>query len=332
MNVVIDVPGLFLGKESGRIVARRNRELIGELPLDEIDSILIEGNGISLSSDAIAACAARGITIDFMSSLGDPLATIYSPVFNASVQTRRAQLAAYLDERGVTYARLIVGAKLRNQANLLKYAAKYRHQRQPETYRILRSAAEQLEELARASMAVRGSCVDDVRNTLLSIEGRAGAIYWSAFGALVPDFPGRRHQGATDGVNQALNYGYGILYRTINRALVLAGLDPYGGFIHVDRPGKPSLVLDAVEEFRQSVVDRAVLGLVGRNAAFRGDETGLDRASRRAIADGIEARLNTAERHGGAKRQLRGVIAGQARSLATFLRGERTYRPFVRTW
>jgi CRISPR-associated protein Cas1 len=61
------------------------------------------------------------------------------------------------------------------------------------------------------------------------------------------DWPGRQTQGATDPLNAALNYCYGVLYAQVERALVLAGLDPYGGFLHVDRPGKPSLTLDLIE-------------------------------------------------------------------------------------
>ncbi|MER3513307.1 MAG: CRISPR-associated endonuclease Cas1, partial [Chloroflexota bacterium] len=81
------------------------------------------------------------------------------------------------------------------------------------------------------------------------------------------------------------NYGYGILYGQVERALVLAGLDPYAGFIHVDRPGKPSLVLDLIEEFRQAVVDRTVLGLVNKGVALEQDEEGrLTEGTRRMLA------------------------------------------------
>lgn len=72
-------------------------------------------------------------------------------------------------------------------------------------------------------------------------------------------FEGREHRGATDQVNAALNYGYGILYAQVWGAIMNAGLEPFAGFLHVDRPGKPSLVLDLIEEFRQPLVDRPVI-------------------------------------------------------------------------
>jgi CRISPR-associated protein Cas1 len=72
------------------------------------------------------------------------------------------------------------------------------------------------------------------------------------------DWPGREGRGAQDPLNSLLNYGYGILYGQVEQAIILAGLDPYAGFLHADRPGKPSLTLDLIEEFRQVAIDRVV--------------------------------------------------------------------------
>src|SRR5881409_3033564 len=82
------------------------------------------------------------------------------------------------------------------------------------------------------------------------LEGRAAQGYWSQIASIIPAelaWPGRETRGATDPFNAALNYGYGILYGQVEQALTLAGLDPYGGFLHADRPGKRSLVLDLIE-------------------------------------------------------------------------------------
>ena len=138
-------------------------------------------------------------------------------------------------------------------------------------------------------------------------------------------------RGARDGLNSALNYGYGILYGQMERALVLAGLDPYAGFIHADRPGKPSLTLDLIEEFRQPVVDRTVLGLANKGFEFKQDEDGLlAEDTRRALAEKVLERLEeSTERYEGKKQALRVIIQSQARHLATFVRGDRAdYEPF----
>jgi CRISPR-associated protein Cas1 len=125
-----------------------------------------------------------------------------------------------------------------------------------------------------------------------------------------------------------------FLYPAVERALVLAGLDPYAGFLHVDRPGKPSLVLDLREEFRQAAVDRTVFGLLNKGVKLELDEEGrLTDASRRTLAEKVLERLSSDERYAGKKYPLKMVIQMQARHLATFLRGDRAeYTPFLARW
>jgi CRISPR-associated protein Cas1 len=115
---------------------------------------------------------------------------------------------------------------------------------------------------------------------------------------------------------------------------VLAGLDPYGGFIHADRPGKPSLVFDLIEEFRQVVVDRTVVGMANRKMALELGEKGLLRKeTRRAIAEKVLERLEACERYERKRRPLRTIIQSQARHVATFVRGDReAYEPFIARW
>jgi CRISPR-associated protein Cas1 len=183
----------------------------------------------------------------------------------------------------------------------------------------------------------QGECIDHCRGQLLSTEGRAAQKYWQAIALLLPTeraWPGRRTQGASDPVNAALNYGYGILYGAVERSLVLAGLDPYAGFLHVDRPGKPSLVFDLIEEFRQAVVDRTIVAMCNLGMELTQDEQHrLVDTTRRAIAEKINARLDSVELYEGKRHPLRSIIQQQARHLATFLRGERSgYTPFLAAW
>jgi CRISPR-associated protein Cas1 len=147
-------------------------------------------------------------------------------------------------------------------------------------------------------------------------------------------WPGREGRGATDPFNQVLNYGYGMLYKQVEHALVLAGLDPYGGLLHADRAGKPSLVLDLIEEFRQAVVDRTLIGQVNRGWQIgRTDEGWLDDATRERIVERVMERLESSEAYEGKRFALRHILQHQARHIATFVRGERAeYLPFVMAW
>jgi CRISPR-associated protein Cas1 len=152
-------------------------------------------------------------------------------------------------------------------------------------------------------------------------------------GPLIPEsyaWSGRSGRHATDTTNILLNYGYGILYGEVQNALVIAGLEPYAGLIHTDRPGKPSLTCDLIEEFRAPIVDRTVIGLLNRGYEVKLDEHGrLEREIRRGFAEHILSRLNAQGTVGGKRYILRSIIQMQARRLAAAFRGESEYESYT---
>jgi CRISPR-associated protein Cas1 len=342
-HLIVDQYGVHVSKQSERLKVMRlgkgtpSERLVQQAPLMHLESVLISGRGISLSADAIEACCKRGIPIHFVSRRGQPYAGLYAAGLTGTVQTRRAQLAAYNDDRGVALSLAFAQAKICNQAALLKYLARNRRESDAKlALELGRYAGEVLDHIAELER-LEGACVEDIRERLLSVEGRAARRYWEALKNTVPaeyNWPGRERRGANDPVNAALNYGYGILYAQIERAAVLAGLDPYGGFTHVDRPGKPSLVLDLIEEFRVPAVDRTVIGLVNRGTRLEQDEKGLlVEEARRLLAEHILSRLEKPERYEGKRHALRAIIQQQARHVATCVRRQRAaYKPFTVSW
>ncbi|HLH72170.1 MAG TPA: CRISPR-associated endonuclease Cas1 [Chloroflexota bacterium] len=335
--LIIDQFGAFVRKKSERIRVEKQKDLLAEIPLLDLEQVLIASGGVSLSSDVIRECAVRGIPITFLSARGTPYATVISAELTGTVSTRREQLLAYYDERGLTLAKAFVRGKLANQVNLLRYVAKYRRANDPTAYEQLRLGWLEIQDADAELERLRSDELDGVRSALMGLEGRAAQRYWQALKVVIPaeaGWPGREHQGATDLVNSLLNYGYGMLYSQVERAIILAGLDPYGGFLHVDRPGKPSLTLDLIEEFRQMVVDRTVLALLGRGVDLKVDEAGrLDDATRKLLAEKLFERLDSEEPYEGKRHKLRTIIQSQARHLATFVRRERPgYRAWVGRW
>jgi len=335
--LIVNQFGAFIGKKSERVRVTVKGELTEEVPLIKLEQILVVTGGVSLSSDVIRKCAEAGIPISFVSKSGRPYARIISSGLTGTVKTRREQLLAYADGRGVTLGKAFAEGKLRNQINLLKYMAKYRKGRDKELYRQVREAADEIEALVDELGRLDGEDIDALRLQILNLEGRGGQIYWQAVGKLLRadvEWPGRKGRGARDLVNSLLNYGYGILYTQVERAIVLAGLDPYAGFVHVDRPGKPSLVLDLIEEFRQTAVDRVIFGLLNKGVGLAVDDKGyLTDATRRLVAEKVLGRLEGEEPYEGRKRKLRTIIQSQARHIAAFVRGERpSYKPFVGRW
>lgn len=341
-TLIVEQYGAYVGRHSERIRVSHKRKVLVEAPVMFLEQVLIIGKAISVSTDALALCAGQGIPIHYLSWKGTPYAALYAAGLGGTVVTRRAQYAAYEDARGSAIAASIARGKIRNQGRLLKYLAKSRREKDAASYAALREAATEtrrhLGEIAAWQETARGLNDAARRAQLLAIEGRAAQRYWAGLAHVVPSalqWPGRRRRGARDLFNAALNYGYGVLYGQIERAILLAGLDPYAGFIHVDRPGKPSLVLDLIEEFRAPVVDRAILGLVGQRVALEQDEEGwLTLKTRRAIAERVLQRLEeSTERYERKRHKLRWIVQSQARHLATYLRGERsTYTPFVMGW
>lgn len=335
--LIVDEFGAFVGKHSARLRVQVNKKPVREVPLLHLQQVLITGNGVSLSADAIRACCEVGIPIYFLDARGEPYAALYAAGLTGTILTRREQLLAYTDHRGVALAIGFAMAKISNQAGFLAYAAKYREKTDPDRARLLREQARLVADYALELRTLCGACCEELREHILSIEGRAAQEYWAGVGLVLPshlNWPGRQTRGAQDPINAALNYGYGILYGQVERALLLAGLDPYAGFIHADRPGKPSLVFDLIEEFRTVVVDRSVVALATKGVRLEMDEEGkLTATSRKTLAEKVLKRLEAKERYHGKRYPLRVILQQQARQIATFVRGQRKqYRPFIARW
>lgn len=323
---------LFIGKKSERVQVRQGKSVCAQVPFLRLQEIIIASRGISFSSDLVEELCERGIRIAYLRSSGKPFALLTSPMVTATVETRRAQLAAYTNERGADLCRWIVAGKLHNQEKLLRYFAK---SRDGERRASLEHAAAAIKRLRASALAGSGSTPDAVRGELMGLEGTGGRMYWQQIGNMLPEelaFAGRTHQGAADGVNAALNYGYGILTSHVWGAVMNAGLEPFAGFLHVDRSGKPSLVLDLIEEFRQPVVDRPILGWLNKGGQLKLERGMLDAASRESVASRVLLRLVATEQHRGKQHQVRSIIQMQARLAASAIRGIRPYRPFSFQW
>jgi CRISPR-associated protein Cas1 len=336
-HLIADTFGTHIGKYSERLKITQAKETLAQAPLLHLKSVLVASRGVSVSADALEACAERGIPVFFVNNHGSAYATLYASGLTGTVLTRRAQLLAYYDQRGVLAAMAMAAGKIANQAATLKYLAKTRKESDPDLYHELHLCAGEVLDCLVYLERIESNCLDDVRAEIMAAEGQAAKRYWSAVGGMFPEqysWPGRVGRGATDPLNSLLNYGYGILYGLIEQAIILAGLDPYAGFLHADRSGKPSLVLDLIEEFRQVAVDRLVFGLANRSFTVEQDDHGLlSSETRRALAEKALAHVEVGVRYNGKRYPLRWVMQAQARELAAFLRGDReTYSAFKAAW
>jgi CRISPR-associated protein Cas1 len=335
-RIILSDRGTFLGKSSEQFRITRKDLPDVLVPARGVEQILVLGSGISVSSDAIQMADELGVEVVFASYYGKPMARLIPASLGGTVKTRREQYNAYNDSRGTDLARSFVRGKLKNQASLLKsFAKKWKGERQ-DLWGEFRNNSNQIEELIPRLDLIKGK-VDDVRGEIMGVEGIGAEIYWRTWAKLIPDdwsFPGRDYPSARDQINSLLNFGYYLLEQEVWAAILYAGLDPYAGFLHADRPGKEKLVYDMMEEFRPLVVDRVVVSLARemRQGHFQDDcrmtKDGIKIASK-AFYGRLDERITYREK----SQILRNIIRSQASSVATFLRGERPcYEPFTPRW
>lgn len=329
-DLIVSDYGAFVGLKGKRIRLTVPDQPIVDAPLLHLRTVQILTRSASISASALSACCEAGIPVHFVDSFHGNYATVLSPNLTTVIVTRRHQLAAFTNEIGVDVAARLGAGKIRSQAANLRYLAR----RQPEeTSFELKQTAIDLTAYADRMERTQAASLDEVRAQLMGMEGHCASLYWGALGLVIPkpyEFPGRTGRHATDPVNVLLNYGYGILYGEVQNALVIAGLEPYAGLLHTDRPGKPSLTLDLIEEFRAPVVDRTVVGLLNRGYEVQFMDDGrLTRDFRKGYAEHILSRLCAQGKYDGKRYSLRSIIQMQARVLAAALRGERLYESYT---
>ncbi|MEG0989505.1 MAG: type I-C CRISPR-associated endonuclease Cas1c [Gordonibacter sp.] len=237
------------------------------VPFHLLDSIVIfgyRGCGASL----LGECAERGITISFLDGEGRFLARVEGAV-SGNVLLRRAQYRLSDDkEASLAIAKRFVGAKVSNSRKVLE---RYRRDYPEDIDESYLAAVEALRCAQRSAVEVKTA------DQLRGVEGDAAHVYFSVFDRMVrveePSlrFAGRSRRPPRDPVNAMLSFFYSLLSRDIASACETIGLDPQIGFLHRDRPGRASLALDLMEEFRAPYVDRFVLSLVNRRQVSSGD-------------------------------------------------------------
>ncbi|MDQ7016890.1 MAG: type I-C CRISPR-associated endonuclease Cas1c [Gammaproteobacteria bacterium] len=246
----------YLHKERETIVIKNGDEKLGQFPALTIGNILCFGQ-VSVSPFLMGYCGEKGIGLTFYSEYGKFLARVQGPQ-TGNVLLRRGQYRwADEDEKCTSIARLMVAAKVANSRSVLM-----RELRNHGDNSVLRGAAEKLSvSLRRVKQA---KSVEEV----MGMEGDAARSYFGAFNELIRGkgfvFSGRVRRPPLDPVNALLSFAYTLITHECSSALQGVGLDPYVGFLHKDRPGRVSLALDLLEEFRAFWADRFVLTLINR--------------------------------------------------------------------
>ncbi|MBA3964010.1 MAG: type I-C CRISPR-associated endonuclease Cas1 [Chthoniobacterales bacterium] len=328
-TLFVTLEGAWLAKDGQAVEVRHERQTKLRVPLHNLESIVAFGWDISASAQLMAACAEAGITLSFCTPHGKFLAAA-TGFASGNVLLRREQYRRADDLPACALiARNIVAAKIANSRASLLRAARDRpdHEAAPR----LQAAALWLSH--RAETAMRENSLD----TLRGIEGDSAAAYFEVFPLLLTTkdpaiaMHGRNRRPPTDPVNALLSFFYALLAHDCRSALAATGLDAAVGFFHRDRPGRPSLALDLMEEFRPVLADRLALALLNRQqldaADFETRENGavsLREASRKKVLVAWQERKMEEVIHPFLQEKVTwGLVPHlQARLLARHLRGD----------
>lgn len=316
-HLVVADYGTFLGLDSHRLTIKKEGET-KHYPLNRLCTISIAKRGVSISSDLIESLSARGIKLFFLDFRGVAHSAILGQSQHGVVAVRVAQMT-FCQNNTLLLAKKIVVAKIKNQRAVLNHFGKY-HQ-----HPLLKSASDEL--LHNTSKAYSTKDID----ALLGFEGTSAHVYFQSLRQaqlLSSSFKKREGRGSQEINNAMLNLGYAVLSSYILNAIVNAGLEPYLGIMHATRPGKMSLVLDIMEEYRAWVVDRAVIKLRSQSEG----ETTLNADLKKMLISEIQKTCATKYLYRRKKHKLEHIIQRQMYCLCGHFYNERTYKPYLFKW
>ena len=331
--------GAWLRKDGANIVMEIDGEIRGRIPVHMLESLVCIGR-VLVSPPMLGYCAEQGICISYLTPNGKFLARVEGPV-SGNVLLRREQYRRSDDPAGCAaiVTNLLVG-KVYNQRAVIG--------------RALRDHGDKLALEARTVLEITHKRLARIADRLLleqdvdvlrGLEGEAAQAYFGVFDHLirVPDvalrFAGRSRRPPLDAVNALLSFLYTLLTHDCRSALETVGLDPAVGYLHRDRPGRPSLALDLVEEFRPVLADRLALSLLNRRQLSSADFETMDNGAvllrdgaRKLVLTAYQERKREELRHAFLEESapLGMFMFIQAQLLARHLRGDLdAYPPFI---
>jgi CRISPR-associated protein Cas1 len=338
-TLYVTTEGAWLKKDGANVVMEVEGEERARLPVHMLESLVCMGR-VLVSPPLLGYCAEQGISVCFLSAYGKFLARVEGPV-SGNVLLRREQYRRTDDpDRCAAIVRNVLLGKIHNQRAVVSRAIRdHGESLSGEPRRALTQARERLRRIIDRLLLEKDSDV------LRGLEGEAAQNYFGVFDHLIRvdsptlRFTGRSRRPPTDAVNALLSFLYTLLTHDCRSALETVGLDPAVGFLHRDRPGRPSLALDLLEEFRPLLADRLALSLINRKQLNEKDFTTLDNgavllkdAARKTVLTAYQERKREELRHAFLEeKHAAGLFPYiQAQLMSRHLRGDlEAYPPFL---
>lgn len=320
-------PGSVVGKRSEHLIIKKDGRELGQVPLHAVRHVVVCGN-VQVSTQALQTLLENDIRISYLTGHGRFLGAVV-PAVAKNITLREAQFRRFSDAAVcLQLAKAVVRAKIHNQRALLMRCLRGEEEIRGSD----EPAARDLWNLLRG--------LDDAESleTLRGLEGQGAALYFSQFGRFLKpaptgggfDFQSRNRRPPRDPVNALLSFAYAMLAKDCFAAVCTVGFDPYKGFFHQGKHGKPSLALDLMEEFRPVIADSVVLTLLNNQSLTKSDfliwrdACQLTDSGRRTFFAAYEKRKATEISHPvyGYRMSYARMLEVQARMLAAFVREE----------
>jgi CRISPR-associated protein Cas1 len=338
-TLFVTLEGAYLRKDGEAVEVRHDGQTRLRVPLHNLDGIVCFGYDTVASASLMAACTQAGVSLSFHSPHGKFMASA-NGFTSGNILLRRQQFRlADNPDATLAISENLVAAKIANSRAVLQRASRDHGDKDPDRSARLSEAVDFLGQRVRP--AFRASSMDELRG----VEGDAASAYFSAFPHLLTNhdpkitFNGRSRRPPLDPVNALLSFLYSLLMHDCRSALESCGLDAQCGFLHRDRPGRPSLALDLMEEFRAFLADRTALSLLNRRQIqggdFRTEDAGgvfLKDDSRKIVLTAWQERKSDEITHPFLDEKMTvGLLPHiQARLLARHIRGDLdAYPPFL---
>lgn len=336
-TLYVTTEGSWLRKDGANIVMEVDKEIRVRLPVHMLESLVCIGR-VAVSPQLLGFCSEQGISICYLTSNGKFLARVEGPV-SGNVLLRREQYRRSDDPvRCASVVRHLLAGKIHNQRAVLARGWRDHGDK-------LTDAAAFQHALKRLKRIPQRLLIETDIDVLRGLEGEAAQTYFGVFDQLIRAdspmlrFGGRNRRPPRDAFNALLSFLYTLLTHDCRSALETVGLDPAVGFLHRDRPGRPSLALDLVEEFRPLLGERLALSLINRKQLnendFRQMENGavlLKDDARKTVLVAYQERKREELQHVflGEKASIGLFPYLQAQLLARHLRGDLdAYPPFL---
>ena len=332
-TLYVTTQNAYLHQEGQSVVVNVEKETRLRVPVHTLDGIVCFG-AVSMSPFLMHHCAENQVAVSFLSQYGKFLARVQGPVSGNVLLRREQYRVADQPEAAAGIARNILVGKIANSRAVLRRALRDHgdHVELDGAQKRLGRFLQRLDERMPIDI-LRGN------------EGEAAASYFAAFPHLVTvddeafTFSGRNRRPPTDPVNALLSFTYTLLVHDCRSALEGVGLDPCVGFLHADRPGRPSLALDLMEEFRAFLADRLVLSLINRRQIqpkdfndSAGGAVSMTDSARKTLLTAWQKRKQEEITHPYLEEKCKiGLLPHlQAQLLARHLRGDlEAYPPFI---